>query len=197
MADHKQIFSAQYTDDSGPGSKLDSTRAYRHFLSKFIDDKLITSITDLGCGDMAVMSAVDLHGASYLGIDVIPERITMNARQHPGKLFAIGDVRRADIGVNAVHAFDVDLVICKDVIQHWATEEIHAWLDLLMERPFKYALITNCNYGPTVNTEIETGGWRAIDLTAPPFSIGEVVFTWTYNGATKDVVLLKGGNTSL
>jgi hypothetical protein len=122
---------------------------------------------------------------TYQGIDVIEERVWRNRELYAldirSPYFDCGDIRRTTLE-------GYDLVVCKDVIQHWATQEILDWLKHLQAQRFKWALITNCNYGPTVNQDIVTGGWRAIDLLAPPYSIGERVFYW----GTKDVVLIEG-----
>lgn len=190
MSDHAKIFALQYTDTSGPGSALSYSLPYREFLEQFIEQHHIKSILDLGCGDMQVMGNVCLttanNHADYHGIDVIQERIRRNMDQYgyrcPYFKFTCVDARNYVID-------PVDLVLCKDVIQHWSTEEIQGWIvELIRTANYKFALITNCKYGPTLNTNIETGGWRAIDLTAPPFSIGEVIFRW----GSKDVVLLRG-----
>lgn len=193
---HQQIFTPQYTNASGPGSKLESTAPYREFLATWIQAYKVRSILDLGCGDMEIMSHMDLSSkvtddecaVHYHGVDCIEDRIKLNKERYPNYSFTCSDLRSFDVvgnGWNGPHS----LVLVKDVIQHWATMEIIDWLKTL--KPYQ-ALVTNCNYGPTVNTEIETGGWRAIDLTRPPFSIGEIVFQWTHNGATKDVVLIRG-----
>ena len=176
--DHAGVFTPQYTQQSGPGSTLEFSAPYRNFLMGFIRENNIHSIVDLGCGDMEVMSAVDMSGAAYLGVDVIAERIARNRVKLPRLTFECHDI----------HTWvppRAHLIICKDVIQHWSTENIQAWLDVMKQAKFRYALITNCNYGPTVNTNIVTGGWRAIDLTKPPFSMGKVVFQWNQ----KDVVM--------
>ena len=209
---HEAIFTPQYTDCSGPGSALSSTVPYREFLAAFVREHGVRSILDLGCGDFEVMSHVDIGETSYLGVDVIVERISRNVRKaNVMKLhrhhFAVGDARTWPIS-------NFDLVICKDVVQHWSNAEVTAWLARLAfappqgptswtarhlpkgsaesrsSRP-RYALVTNCNYGPTVNHDVAAGGWRAVDLTKPPFGVGEVVFTWEFGGATKDVVLVE------
>lgn len=185
--EHEQIFTPQYKERSGPGSTVEYSEPYRKWLERFIVDNAIRSIVDLGCGDMAIMSNVALHNARYLGVDVIAERIAKNREAHPEMRFTHGDLRTFN--------FNDDLVLCKDVLQHWKTEEVRGWLEFLLhQRPyFRFALITNCNYGPTVNCNITTGGWRALDLTKPPFSIGEVVFRWGADrGGYKDVVLIRG-----
>lgn len=183
--DHEAIFTRQYTDRSGPGSTPDFTAPYRTFLETFIRESQVRTILDLGCGDLEVMSRVDLGRARYRGVDVIKERVQRNDRKHPHLRFEQRDIRTWEFPRS-------DLVICKDVVQHWSTAEVTAWLELVAHcgRDFKYLLVTNCNYGATVNTDILSGGWRAIDLTARPFSIGEVVFSW--GTPNKDVVLIRG-----
>jgi hypothetical protein len=70
-----------------------------------------------------------------------------------------------------------DLALCNFVLQHWANDEIEAWLEnLRLARP-RFALIMNVARGVAVNHNINTGGFRPIDLTAEPFSVGEVVFS--------------------
>lgn len=181
--DHRSIFAPQYTEKSGPGSTPEYSVPYREFLTRFIQENNIRSVLDLGCGDFEVMGLVDRSGFRYLGVDVIPERIDRNRAKCPDAQFECADIRRFEIP-------EADLVVCKDVIQHWGTRSVVNWLDRLAEQSghFRYALVTNCNYGSTVNQDIPDGGWRALDLTAPPFSVGDVVFRWD----TKDVVLIRG-----
>jgi SAM-dependent methyltransferase len=187
VATHAEIFTPQYTEFSGPGSTLGFSKPYREFLEDFLNSKPIDnrsggieSVLDLGCGDMTVMSATDLQGALYFGVDVIEERVQRNQDRFPRFHFECRDIQTWTYP-------RTDLIVCKDVIQHWSTYEIREWLHHLQKQAFRYALITNCNYGPEVNTDITTGGWRPIDLTAHPFLVGNVVFRWN----DKDVVLIE------
>lgn len=195
---HENAFTPQYADRSGPGSTLTFARPYIDFLRDFIIDHEIKSLIDLGCGDMTIMSALmatlvpgRITEATF--VDCIARRVELNKAAHPTLDFAHGDLRHAPL--------DADLIICKDVLQHWSTASIKDWLDsrLLAERDrFRFALITNCNYGETVNGDIITGGWRALDLIKSPFNVGalnpaDVVFSWgDPTGGFKDVVLIKG-----
>jgi hypothetical protein len=182
---HTQIFTPQYKDRSGPGSTAEFSAPYRQFLEAFVREHKIDTIVDLGCGDMEVMSRVALGGARYYGIDCIADRVIANRKKCPAYTFAQGEFQKLDIP-------EADLVLCKDVIQHWSTEDVAQWLAKLATQRQRYcwALITNCNYGQTVNTPITTGGWRALDLTRPPFSVGHIVFTW--GTPPKDVVMIEG-----
>jgi methyltransferase family protein/glycosyl transferase family 2 len=197
--DHAAIFMPQYTDSSGPGSALAVTEPYRAFLEKFIAERGIKSIVDLGCGDFEIMGHTNIGTASYLGIDVIAERVARNVKKvaarpvRPMFMFSVGDAR--ELPLSSLAGFD--LLICKDVLQHWTNAEVSAWLArwyFVTKRP-KYALVTNCNYGPTVNRDVAAGGWRALDLTQAPFGVGEVVLRWDLPRGphvdSKDVVLLQ------
>lgn len=186
--DHTVIFTPQYKDCSGPGSDYSYTWPYRLFLEKFIFDHDIKSILDLGCGDMRVMGAVDLQGANYHGVDCILERIQKNIEDEHTGVYSEGFRTFKFSPFNTWASYQSDLIVCKDVLQHWSTADVQNFLSKLKVSRFKFALITNCNYGPTTNVDIETGGWRSLDLTKSPFSVGEVVFSWE----TKDVVLIKG-----
>jgi hypothetical protein len=182
--DHRAIFTPQYTHFSGPGSTPAYSAPYRGFLASFIAEHQIKSILDLGCGDLEVMSRVAIGRASYLGVDVIAQRIAQNQRKHRKLRFDVGDAR--------TYPINADLLVVKDVLQHWNTAEVTAWLERLQTSAFRFALITNCNYGPTVNTDCPTGQWRALDLTQPPFGVGRVVFTWGDDqGGIKDTVLIE------
>lgn len=182
-SDHARVFAASYTDESGGGSSPEYTAPYRAFVERFIWENDVRSILDLGCGDMQVMGNVDLQGASYVGVDCIAQRIEKNRAAYPNLSFELADVRDRMIE-------GADLVLVKDVIQHWPLAEVVEWFERVRRAPFKYMLVTNDRVGgqPT-NTDIELGAHRHIDPLAPPFDMdGERVFHWN----TKEVVLLRG-----
>lgn len=205
MRDHQKVFTPQYIERSGPGSTKEYSEPYREFLEDFIAKHDIRSILDLGCGDFEIMRHVDISGAVwYVGIDCIIERVQANrtiAAHLVGcgpRTFACDDARTIDPS----YVLGFDLVLMKDVLQHWSSSEVQAWInryarDLVKQvrpadMPITRFLITNCNYGSTVNTDIETGGWRALDITKPPFEVGKVVFQWGDDVAGhKDVVLIE------
>lgn len=181
MTDHEPIFAPRFAEDSGPGSTPEFSAPYREFLEDFIASNAIDTIVDLGCGDAEIMSRVNMSCASYVGLDVVKERIEKNQARFPQLSFVHTDLRHASLCA--------DLVLCKDVLQHWSNDEIQQWLENeLAHGEFRYALITNCNYSDAVNKDIRTGGWRPLDLLAPPFNVkGQVVFQWNQ----KDVVLIE------
>lgn len=181
MTEHAKIFTPQYAERSGAGSTLEFSAPYRAFVERFLAEHPdVRTVRDLGCGDGVVASGIAWGDVAYVGIDCIEDRVRRNRAVYPRLSFEYGDLRRS--------AAVADLIIVKDVIQHWSTPEIQDWLSTLSG--FRYALVTNCCYGDTINVDAWTGGWRAIDLTRPPFLRGEVVLSW--GSPNKDVVLLRG-----
>jgi hypothetical protein len=70
-----------------------------------------------------------------------------------------------------------DLVILKDVIQHWTNDDVHRFIPNLSK--FKYALITNGSHkgSDRINLESAIGSCRPVDLTVAPFNLpGQYVF---------------------
>ena len=80
-----------------------------------------------------------------------------------------------------------DLLIVKDVLQHWPLAEIQRFIDTHFDR-FSYVLVTNDvahDLRPVpVNSDIAVGDWRPTDLTAPPFGL---TAAWTFDYRIEDV----------
>ncbi len=151
---------------SGEGSRLLHNRGYVAFLQDFLARRRIRSVVDLGCGDWQFSQAVDWAGIDYHGYDLVKPVVEANQR-------AFG---RAGV---SFHLFDgdfaslpaADLLIAKDVLQHWSQSTIEAFLPHLPR--FGASLITNCinPAGPTVNQDISDGAFRPLDLRLPPFGL--------------------------
>src|SRR5262249_21549647 len=64
-----------------------------------------------------------------------------------------------------------DLLIVKDVMQHWSNHSILSFLPSL--RRYSFALVTNCvnPHGPTINKDIHEGEFRYLDIRLPPFNV--------------------------
>lgn len=184
--DHASIFARQYTDASGPGSLPEFTAPYRKWLLAFIKKHKIRSVVDMPCGDMQVGGSIDWpKGCTYLGVDIIEERIRRNREAFPALKFECADLMQW-IPPPA------DLLIVKDCLQHWPTADVLKWLEAMKAAQFRFCLVVNCAYGPTLNTDIETGRWRALDLTAAPFGVGEIIYEWGPDDHHKTVVALRG-----
>jgi SAM-dependent methyltransferase len=168
---HAQIFDFIYAADlweggSGAGSKPKATQLYRAFLQDFMAKNAIRSVVDVGCGDWQSSQLIDWSGIDYLGIDVSSVALVNAGR------FAKEGVRFIEDDARTINLPEADLLIMKDVLQHWSNADIIATIPKF--RRFRYCLITN---GATervrahVNSNIPAGGYRPIDLSQPPFSV--------------------------
>ncbi|CAN5168303.1 hypothetical protein BH10PSE9_BH10PSE9_13590 [soil metagenome] len=164
---HSEIFNFVYATDvwyggSGAGSSEAATVTYRAYLSGFLREKKIRSVVDAGCGDWQSSRLIDWTGIHYLGIDVSSVALKNTAQYSSSSIqFREGDVRSDDLpGAN--------LLLMKDVLQHWPTADILAFLPKLGR--FRFCLITN-DFDPNrrFRPEIRAGAHEPVDLTKPPF----------------------------
>ncbi len=168
----KQQFEKIYEDNqwgkgSGEGSLPENTKEYREFLEGFLKDRNIKSVVDLGCGDWQIGSLIGWKGIDYTGIDVVDSLIDDNATKYGSKniRFLQGDISTCSLP-------PADLIIIKDVIQHWPTKTILEFLPKLKQ--FKYSLVINDNYpDATLNKEPDAsyGHFRPVALLEEPFKL--------------------------
>jgi SAM-dependent methyltransferase len=153
---------------SGTGSTLEITQEYRTYLEGFIKTHNIKSVVDAGCGDWTFSSAIDWGGASYLGVDIASAVVAaVRAKHEKANIrFQVGDI------TDELPA--ADLLISKDVLQHLSNKLVHDFIrNNLRKGKYKWVIVTNDR--GTKNSDIESGGYRAIDLSAPPFDVRGLV----------------------
>lgn len=159
---HGPVFTRMYeanrssTGSADPGSTLEYTRGYRAFLEQFLFEHAIKSVVDAGCGDWAFSHAIDWRGASYVGLDIVPGLIAENRARFPGVRFEVADAR--DLSRHAGR----DLLIVKDVLQHWSRDSIAAFLRQPALASFKHVLVTNCCDPEAAPVDIPDGGFRPL-----------------------------------
>lgn len=162
---HKKI----WYHGSGSGSLVSNTKEFRSFLTKYLKKHDIKSMIDIGCGDWQFMRLLDFSGMKYLGIDVVPHLIRENTRKYGKKniAFRSGDATKMKLP-------KADLVLLKDVLQHWSIAEIKRFVKKLSRYP--HVLLLNSAGGEKkmdgdVNSEIPVGFGRPLDLSKPPFRL--------------------------
>ncbi|MBV8950569.1 MAG: class I SAM-dependent methyltransferase [Actinobacteria bacterium] len=155
---------------SGEGSTPDATLPYRRLVELLVTASDVRSVVDIGCGDWQASRLVDWHGVPYLGVDVVPEVIQADNERFGGSGvgFACADVSRA-------RAPRGDLLLCKDVLQHWPIHAIERFVARERWR-HRYLLLTNdieSVHSPAErhNAEIPLGHWRTLDLEMSPFAV--------------------------
>lgn len=153
-----------WSGGSGPGSDPGTTVRWRRFLEQYLHDHCIRSVADLGCGDWQWASLMDWTGISYTGIDVVPAVVQEDTRKYgSGRIrFECADILTCDLP-------DADLIIVKEVLQHWPSQAIHEFRSRLEGR--RALLVNDYDRNPAVNyCDISPGGYRPVDLIDRPFA---------------------------
>ena len=171
MSSHAEIFDDVYRRDlwkggSGAGSREELTRDYRGQVQQFISRNAITSVVDVGCGDWQFYRHMDWSGfekATHL-VAVVLENTQKFAR--PGVRFVHADATSDELP-------GADLLLVKDVLQHWSNADIAAFL--LQLPKYGCALITGSfpQYALAyVNRDMPAGAnFRPVDVGKPPFNL--------------------------
>ena len=122
------------------------------------------SLLDAGCGDFNWMKEVQLPIERYFGVDVVPELIAKNQTNYkaPGRLFIHRDIARDDLPRS-------DLILCRDCLVHFSYEDALAALQNFKRSKAPYLLTTTFVNFPE-NADIQTGGWRQLNLERAPFN---------------------------
>lgn len=191
MKNITDIFSNIYLNDtwrggSGPGSYPNATEEYRNVVIEVIKTHNIKTVLDYGCGDWQFSHLIPWNTlvSTYTGVDVVPSLID----NHKQKFST--DIIKFDLITDDWEMPIVDLIICKDVLQHLPNSHVTEILKKI-KKSCKFFLVTNDVFSkkkPT-NSDCEIGSWRPIDLTLPP---------WNFQGKlllSKDVIKLKKETT--
>ena len=165
------VFSQKYRLESdwgghsGGGSSASRNLPYRAFLEQFISLNSISTVTDIGCGDWQFSRFINFDAVHYRGFDVVPLVVEQNqARFSSDRVsFSLMPEKYEDIEGG-------DLLIVKDVLQHLPDKTILEFKKSILPK-FKFCLITNSyeKLGDSQNRDIPAGGFRCLDLNAPPY----------------------------
>jgi SAM-dependent methyltransferase len=161
------------------------------FLKEFVKTNNIKTILDLGCGDFNLMKHVDFKDVEYLGVDLVNELIEKNNINY-------GSINIKFIN-NKIHDYEFkdnyDLILCKDVLQHWSTQSVITFLSVI--KNYKYCLLINDYnndeyYNKNFNVPILDSEYTIVDLTADPYNVnGEYIFEWQSCNTLKKCFLIK------
>jgi SAM-dependent methyltransferase len=150
---------------SGPGSELRGTEKYRKALTDFLRQRQIRSMFDAPCGDLnwmgEVISALPIH---YIGGDISDAVLEVARKRHPDL-----DLRHFDICCDEFP--DVEVWHCRDALFHLSFDDVWLALANAAQSNIELALLTSHRAVWLKNIDINTGGWRLMDLERPPFSL--------------------------
>jgi len=148
---------------SGTGSNPDIAKPYVGFVSNAIHSLDISSVLDVGCGDWEMWRDYKFENTNYTGVDVVEELIKLNTEKHSNgnRTFILSSLTAS--------LQNFELLLCKDVLQHLSNRDMDYLL--LQLSKFKYLIFQNdsCSDDSRNNLDVETGGWRTLNLKSTVF----------------------------
>jgi hypothetical protein len=147
---------------SGHGSTLERTAAFRTDLAALLATLGTRVLLDAPCGEFGWIAEVADGVGHYVGVDVVDEIVARNQRHaSPRRRFL-----RADITADPLPCADV--VLCRDALVHFSLADARAALENFRRSGSAWLLATTF-VARDANPEMRTGGWRPLNLQAPPF----------------------------
>jgi len=153
---------------SGEGSSLEQTEVIRQTLPMLFRDLEIKSILDAPCGDWYWMKELDLAGIEYIGIDIVDQIISDNISK-----FSKENITFKSLNLIIDDLPKVDLILCRDCLQHLTYENIFKTINNFKRSGSKYLLTTNFPRFKQNHNFVEKDIWRALNLHLAPFNFPE------------------------
>jgi len=153
---------------SGGGSNLERCRPLISWLKGYISDNSITSMVDIGCGDLQwIPTLIEETGIKYTGIDCVPRLIESHRRKHTTMTFLHWDLTQSvDVLPSA------DMYFIKDVLQHWPTRTITEFVKKLkaVVPPGAHILACDDHAVGREKRDITMGDWQPLHESTPPLN---------------------------
>lgn len=150
---------------SGTGSNSEQSKVIVQALPALFSSLGVRTFLDLPCGDFYWMKDVDLTDIHYTGGDLVPELVKQNQEK-----FGSDRIQFSRINLLVDRLPQVDLILCRDCLVHLSFAEGLRALRNICASESTYLLTTTFPGHPD-NRDILTGGWRTLNLQAPPFSL--------------------------
>jgi SAM-dependent methyltransferase len=122
---------------SGGGSFVNTTKIIRKMLPVLWKEYDIKIFLDVPCGDYNWMKEVEKDNIVYIGGDIVNELIEQNNQKYKMENVSF---RVLDITKDALPT--VDMIFCKDCLQHLSYEDIFKVLKNFKRSKSKYLLAT-------------------------------------------------------
>lgn len=177
LADTKEVFSEIYNRKywgnsesiSGGGSTLEYTKNIRKEIPLLLNQLGIKHIYDAPCGDFNWFQNIQwAEPPIYLGADIVEEIIKNNTEQYANS--HIKFIQKNIITDAPPNLPSLSIWICRDCLFHLPLESAHAVLEKFLDSGIDY-LLTSTHSNVKVNTQINVGDFRLIDLTKSPFNL--------------------------
>jgi len=151
---------------SGPGSTAARGSDFQEELISVLDAWNVRSLVDAPCGDFNWMRRVLAgHDLAYTGVDIVAELIDQNSSLYTTdtRRFICADMTRD-------HLPQADAILCRDGLVHLSFADARAAIRNFRRSGSRYLLATTF-INHSRNQDAQTGGWRPLNLQAPPFSL--------------------------
>ena len=180
---NKQLFTKIYKNNSwgskesrsGGGSTLARTAAIRSNLASLFSKWDIKSLLDAPCGDFNWMRAVDLSCLDYyIGLDIVDQIIQENIKKYggPNRRFFTIDIVNHPLP-------QVDLILCRDCIQHLTDQDVFAMIANFKHSKSRFLLTSNypkTSENKDIDQIYHTTRITYRNLLLPPFQFPEPLF---------------------
>jgi len=150
---------------SGLGSQINTTKKIRKILPQIWKKYSIKTFLDIPCGDYNWMKEVNKTNIEYIGADIVKHVIANNSKTYkaPKVCFKVLDATKDKLP-------KVDMIFCKDCLQHLSNESVWKILKNFKRSGSKYLLVTS--YPLTLkNWDILDGDYRQLNLQKAPFNL--------------------------
>jgi hypothetical protein len=173
-------YEVRHDSVSGPGSTADQTREIVSGLPWIMDDYHINSILDIPCGDFSWMKLIDWKGRKYIGADILDSLIRSNSAGSGQNNISF---QVLDLTTDVLPA--VELIFCRDCLVHLSFSDIFRSLTTIKQSNSRFFMTTTFP-DEEVNEDIPSGGWRPLNLNAPPFNFPEPLYLLNENCTEAD-----------
>ena len=164
---HKNLWNSPESK-SGRGSTLEATLSIREQLPKIIEEYSISTMLDVPCGDYNWMKEVK-KDCNYLGGDIVAEVVKKNQQ-----LYSTQTVQFRQIDITTDTLPKVDLIFCRDCLQHLSYDKVKDALNNFKRSGSTYLLVSS--YPKTWrNHDIYNGDYRALNLLIKPFYLSRFI----------------------
>ena len=147
---------------SGRGSELENTKAIRLNLPKLLASLQTRILLDVGCGDFSWLREVVID-CRYIGVDVANEIVDLNVQKYASanRTFYTLDATKDPLPL-------ADTALCREVLFHLSFDDVEALIRNIRTTGISTVIATN-DFGTNFNSDIQSGDYRPLNLTKPPF----------------------------
>ena len=144
------------------------------------DLERIRSILDIPCGDYNWMQHIHRPCTVYHGADIVEPLIKKLKATYENSMtkFKVLDVTTSRLPI-------VELVIVRDCFVHLTLEQVTMALKNIRNHKPAFILVTTFP-DREVNTDIEAGSWRPLNMTKAPFNLKPYKMYKDNEGTSKD-----------